>query len=174
MYTNDYMIVMTEDGPVLCHGLFNRNKNKEKKNRKYIQKIVDGGKTLYFYSKDQLDNFYKNSGLKARVDLGKARRQWKKDTREGNYWKSRWLDEGNVLAKDIAYMRTPLGKLETKLSNWKIDLQKELSRKINEIDFKISRNRFKRTIRRESKRTLREIDRFLDDLIDGDLFDDYD
>lgn len=54
---NDYIISIDENGQVyLAHAFWNR-KGKIKQNHKYIEKIVDGAKTRYFYTQQELDAY---------------------------------------------------------------------------------------------------------------------
>lgn len=62
---SEYYIAFDYDGqPYIVHGLFNR-KGWQKKNHKYYQKIIDGLKTRYFYSKEEWDAY--NKSLKSKL-----------------------------------------------------------------------------------------------------------
>lgn len=115
MYDNEYAIMMTEDGPVLCHGLFGiGNKNdqpKERKEHKYLDKIVDGGKTIYFYTQQEIDNYY-GRGKQAVKNLGdKLGFDERQNLQKANA--SNGLFSGSKQRKaQEAYNQTALGKAE--------------------------------------------------------------
>ena len=59
---SDYVILIDENGqPYIAHSIFS---NARQKGAKYIQKIKDGAKTRYFYTKAELEAYY-NKGKQA-------------------------------------------------------------------------------------------------------------
>ena len=63
---SDYYLAVDHNGqPYIVHSLFNR-KGWEKKEHKYYQKIKDGPKTRYFYSKEEWDAYKRSIKTKLR------------------------------------------------------------------------------------------------------------
>lgn len=73
---SDYVILIDENGqPYIAHSIFS---NARQKGAKYIQKIKDGAKTRYFYTKAELEAYY-NKGKQATKEAASKAKAYAKD-----------------------------------------------------------------------------------------------
>lgn len=183
---HDYMICIDENGsPYLAHALFGNRKGSQKKDHKYLERVIDKGKYVYLYTQDQINNWYNKSGLKQRKEWKKAGKEYdsyidkinkKADNRGGWYVPhdiiGSWGPEMKMIAKNVKYSKTPLGKLETAMQSASIDVQNTIKRKLSDIQVEHQRRKYrkeikksKKIIRKNADKTLKEIQKTLDSFL---------
>ena len=104
----DYIVTVDRDGrPVICHaGIFGGNKGgtqkgSQRENHKYLARIADKGKYLYFYTKQELENYYRGGRKKVEDATGITAR---KNLENANIF--------NRKKRQEAYDNTALGRAE--------------------------------------------------------------
>ena len=79
---NDYIVLVDENGqPYIAHGIWSKARDAansgRKKATKYIEKIGEGAKARYFYTKEELDAYYNKGKQKAKQTVDKAKQKAK-------------------------------------------------------------------------------------------------
>ena len=79
---NDYIVLVDENGqPYIAHGIWSKARDAansgRKKATKYIEKIGEGAKARYFYTKEELDAYYNKGKQKAKKTVEKAKQKAK-------------------------------------------------------------------------------------------------
>lgn len=96
---NDYIIAFDENGsPYIAHAFWNRkNQNGSKRDFKYYQKIKEGLKTRYFYSKAEWDAYQKNRNANSETRAASKKDLNKRVEKFKNNLSEKW--NGGVSAK---------------------------------------------------------------------------
>lgn len=105
----DYMVTVDRNGePVISHALFGlgggkggNQKGSQRENHRYIARIEDKGKYLYFYTKEALENYYRGGKKKIEDATGITA---KKNLEDANIF--------NKKKRQAAYDNSLLGKAE--------------------------------------------------------------